>query len=110
MRTVAGIFNSYADAGRAADNLRTIGIPEDRIILLAPGTSTEELDAAVPTTETEQPGMGKAIGGAVGGAIGVAGGMHIGAAPASLFVPGVGPVLAAGNFRAGAPRLGGGAA
>ncbi len=107
MRTVAGIFNSYADAGRAADNLRSIGIPEDRIILLAPGTSTEELDAAVPTTETEQPGMGKAIGGAVGGAIGIAGGMHIGAAAASLFVPGVGPVLAAGILGAALLGLGG---
>jgi prolyl-tRNA synthetase len=31
-----------------------------------------------------------AIGGTVGGALGVAGGMHLGAAAASLFVPGVG--------------------
>jgi hypothetical protein len=108
MRTVAGIFNSYADAGRAADNLRSIGIPEERISLLAPGTSAEDLDAVVPTTETEQPGMGKALGGAVGGALGVAGGMHIGAAAASLFVPGVGPVIAAGIL--GAALLGAGGA
>ena len=108
MRTVAGIFNSYADASRAVDNLRSIGIAEDRIILLAPGTSEEELDAAVPTTDTEQPGMGKALGGALGGALGVAGGMHIGAAAASLFVPGVGPVLAAGIL--GAALLGAGGA
>ena len=108
MRTVAGIFNSYADAGRAVDNLRTIGIPEDHINLLAPDTSSEELDAAVPTTETEQPGMGKALGGWAGGALGVAGGMHIGAAAASLFVPGVGPVIAAGII--GAALLGAGGA
>jgi hypothetical protein len=108
MSTVAGIFKSYADAGRAADNLRSVGIAEDHINLLAPGASEEELDAAVPTTETEQPGMGKALGGWAGGALGVAGGMHIGAAAASLFVPGVGPVLAAGIL--GAALLGAGGA
>lgn len=109
MITVAGIFNSYVDASRAAGNLRKAGIAEDRINLLAPGTELSELEKEVPTTETEQPGMGKAIGGAVGGALGVAGGLHMGAAAASLFVPGVGPILAAGI--AGAALLGlGGAA
>jgi hypothetical protein len=52
--------------------------------------------------------MGKAIGGWAGGALGVAGGMHIGAAAASLFVPGVGPVIAAGLI--GAALLGAGGA
>jgi hypothetical protein len=109
MITVAGIFNSYVDASRAVENLRSAGIGEDRINLLAPGTQLEQLEKDVPTTETEQPGMGKALGGAVGGALGVAGGLHMGAAVASLFVPGVGPILAAGI--AGAALLGlGGAA
>lgn len=109
MITVAGIFNSYVDASRAVENLRAAGIPEDRINLLAPGTGISELERNVPTTETEQPGMGKALGGAVGGALGVAGGLQMGAAAASLFVPGVGPILAAGL--AGAALLGlGGAA
>ncbi|MBD0373565.1 MAG: hypothetical protein ICV60_22215 [Pyrinomonadaceae bacterium] len=109
MITVAGIFNSYVDASRAVGNLRSAGVPEDRINLLAPGTQLDELEKDVPTTETEQPGMGKALGGAVGGALGVAGGLHMGAAAASLFVPGVGPILAAGI--AGAALLGlGGAA
>lgn len=109
MITVAGIFSSYVNASRAVENLRSAGIPEDRITLLSPGTQMDELEREVPTTETEQPGMGKAIGGAVGGALGVAGGLHMGAAAASLFVPGVGPILAAGI--AGAALLGlGGAA
>jgi hypothetical protein len=108
MRTVAGIFNSYVDASRAAENLRSLGLSEERISLLAPGTTQEQLEEAVPTTETEQPGMGKAVGGTVGGALGVAGGMHIGAAAASLLVPGVGPVLAAGIL--GAALLGAGGA
>jgi hypothetical protein len=108
MSTVAGIFQSRADAERAAENLRSAGISDDRINLLTPGTTPEEMEAAVPTTETEQPGMGGALGGTVGAALGAAGGMHIGAALASLLVPGVGPVFAAGVL--GAALLGTGGA
>lgn len=106
MKTVAGIFKSYLDAGRAAELLRSAGVTEEQINFLAPEASKEEIEKAVPTTETEGPGMGGAIGGTVGGALGVAGGMHIGAAAASLFVPGVGPILAAGIL--GATLLGAG--
>lgn len=108
MSTVAGIFKSRADAERAAKNLSSAGISSDHINLLMPGTTDEELEAAVPTTETEQPGMGGALGGTVGAAMGAAGGMHIGAALASLLIPGVGPVLAAGVI--GAALLGAGGA
>lgn len=108
MSTVAGIFNSRSDAERAAENLRSAGFEPENINLLSPGMSDEEVDTAVPTTETEQPGMGKAIGGTVGGAMGAASGATIGAAAASLFVPGIGPVLAAGLL--GAALLGAGGA
>jgi hypothetical protein len=108
MSTVAGIFQSRADAERAAENLRSAGIATDNINLLTPGTTDEQLESAVPTTETEQPGMGGALGGTVGAAMGAAGGMHIGAALASLLVPGVGPVIAAGVI--GAALLGAGGA
>jgi hypothetical protein len=107
MSTVAGIFNSSAEAGHAVEALRTAGISEDRISLLTPGSSGQQLDD-VPTTETEQSGMGKAVGGVVGGALGIAGGLPLGAAAASLLVPGVGPVLAAGII--GAALLGAGGA
>jgi hypothetical protein len=110
MSTVAGIFQSRADAERATMNLSSAGIATDRISLLTPGTTDEELEAAVPTTETEQPGMGGALGGTVGAAMGAAGGMHIGAALASLLVPGVGPVLAAGVIGAALLGIGGAAA
>ena len=109
MITVAGIFKSYVDASRAVENLRAAGISEDRVNLLSPGTELDELEREVPTTETEQPGMGKALGGAVGGALGVAGGLQMGAAAASLFVPGVGPILAAGIAAAALLGLGGAA-
>ena len=108
MSAVAGIFNSRSDAARAAANLQSAGFLEDNISLLTPGMSDRQVDETVPTTETEQPGMGTAMGTAVGGALGAAGGATIGAAAASLFVPGVGPILAAGII--GAALLGAGGA
>lgn len=108
MRTVAGIFNTRADAERATEHLRSIGIDDKRISLLTPDTTDEQIEAAVPTSDTEQPGMGAAMGGTVGGAMGIAGGATMGAAAASLFVPGVGPVIAAGII--GAALLGAGGA
>ena len=110
MSTVAGIFKSRADAESALENLRSAGIADDDISFLTPGTTDEELEAAVPTTETEQPGMGTAFGGVVGAALGTAGGIHIGTALASLLVPGVGPVLAAGVLAAALFGVGGAAA
>jgi hypothetical protein len=107
MSTVAGIFNSTAEAERAVEGLRSTNIGEDHVSLLTPGTSRRQLED-VQTTETEQPGMGSALGGTVGGALGIAGGLHLGAAAASLLVPGVGPVLAAGLI--GAALLGAGGA
>ena len=108
METVAGIFRSRAQAESAVQNLMSAGVSADKINLLMPGTTPEEIESQVPTTETEQPGMGSAIGGTVGGALGIAGGMHLGAAAASLFIPGVGPIFAAGLL--GAALLGAGGA
>jgi hypothetical protein len=107
MKTVTGILSSRSAAEHAVKLLRGIGISADRINLLTPDASHSEL-AEVPTTETEQPGMGAAMGGVVGGALGAAGGMSLGAAVATLLVPGVGAVLAIGL--AGAALLGAGGA
>jgi hypothetical protein len=65
--------------------------------------------ASVPVSETEQPGMGVAMGSVVGGAVGVASGLGAGAALASLLVPGVGPILAGGLMGATVLGLGGAA-
>src|SRR5436190_1848520 len=108
MESIVGIFNSLADAQRASALVQSLGIPEKRIAVLSPHTSQSEIEAQIPTTETEQPGMGAALGGAVGGALGVAGGLHLGAA-ASLLIPGVGPVFAAGLIGAALLGVGGAA-
>lgn len=107
MRTVVGIFPSRPEAERGADSLRKSGLSSDHVNLLSPGSSEREIHS-VPTTDTEQPGMGKAVGGVVGGVVGATGGMGLGAAAASLLVPGVGPVAAVGL--AAAALLGAGGA
>lgn len=110
MQSIVGIFNSLADARRAAAILKSSGIAEDRISVLSPHTSETEFEAQVPTSEAEQPGMGRAVGGTVGAALGVAGGASAGAAVATLLIPGVGPVLALGLLGAAILGAGGAAA
>lgn len=107
MKTIVGILRSRSDAELAVERLSRIGINTENINLLVPEAAPRKLEE-VPTTETEQPGMGSAIGGVVGGALGAAGGMGIGAAVATLLVPGAGAVLAMGV--AGAALLGAGGA
>ena len=106
MKTAAGVFRLYQTARDAAGALRRAGFSENQVNLLSPASSEEEIHA-VPTSDTEQPGVGGAIGGMLGGAIGVAGGLELGMA-AAVLIPGVGPILAFGL--AGAALLGAGGA
>lgn len=92
MKTVVGIFTERAAAERAMRAIEAAGIPRDKISLVFP---EDRSLAGVPTTEAEPPGIGRAIGGVVGGATGAATGLQAGAL-VSMFVPGVGPVLALG--------------
>jgi hypothetical protein len=94
MKTVVGIFTTSAAAERAADQLVARGLARECLNYLIPGASPTPLEA-VPTTETEQPGMGKVLGGVVGGVAGASGGL-LGAAVASAIVPGIGPITAIG--------------
>ncbi|HLN59150.1 MAG TPA: hypothetical protein VK416_11360 [Thermoanaerobaculia bacterium] len=71
MRTVVGIFSSPAAAQRATRDLVNAGVPPARIRQLTPGSPEREIHSAIPTTETEQPGMGKAVGAVVGGVVGL---------------------------------------
>jgi len=109
MVSVVGIFRSLVEAGQAVARIRTIPIPGDRINLLSPGPAEEEQKELerVPLSEAEQPGMGGGLGAVVGGAVGLAGGMSAGAAIASLFITGVGPIVAIGLAAAGILGAGG---
>jgi hypothetical protein len=104
MQVVTGIFKSENDAETAVTELKNLGIPEKRIGIVRPGNRPERLEAGVPVTDSEDPGMGRAMGAAVGGAMGAAGGATAGLAVASLVVPGIGPLVAFGMV--GAALLG----
>lgn len=95
MESVTGILSSRAEAERVVDQLRSIGIERDHLNLLTQGNKAGAIDD-VPTTDTEQPGMGSALGAVVGGIIGGAGGVMLGSTLATVFLPGVGPILAIG--------------
>ena len=110
METIVGIFRSRADAERAVQQLRNIGISNNRIGFLTPGSKERTVESSTPVTDAEPPGIGKALGATVGGALGAAGGATMGAALASLAVPGVGPVIAAGLVGAALLGTGGAAA
>ncbi len=104
MQAVTGVFSSRDKADKAVNELRNLGIPEKRLGIVAPGSAPERLEAGVPVTDSEAPGMGRAMGAAVGGAMGAAGGATAGLAVASLAVPGIGPLIAFGMV--GAALLG----
>ena len=104
MQAVTGVFRSQDQAEDAVKQLRSLGIPDNRIGIVRPGSQPERLESGVPVSDTEEPGMGRAMGAAVGGAMGAAGGATAGLAVASLMVPGIGPLLAFGMI--GAALLG----
>ncbi len=109
METIVGIFTSLEKARGAIKQLKSLGILDQRLVLLTPGSNASEAEAEVRTIDAEAPGIGQALGATVGGAMGVAGGYTLGAAAASLMVPGVGPIIAAGILSAAILGIGGAA-
>jgi hypothetical protein len=107
MQSIVGTFRSRAAADRAVDGLRAVGLAPDRIAFVTPEIGPEEL-ADLPTTNAEEPGIGKAITGYVGGVIGASGGLALGTVLAGALLPGVGPLIVAGL--GGAILLGAGGA
>ena len=104
MAIVTGVFKSRGEAEEAVRDLRAANIDAEHIGFLTPEMTEAELEARARVTDSERPGLGKAMGAVVGGAMGTAGGASLGAAAASLIVPGVGPLIAAGVL--GAALLG----
>ncbi|HEX2271972.1 MAG TPA: hypothetical protein VHH35_20685, partial [Pyrinomonadaceae bacterium] len=96
MEIVTGVFKSRDEAEKVVNQLKGLGVAEERIGLITPGTKTDQVKGGVPVTDSEDSGMGRAMGAAVGGGLGAAGGATLGLAAASLAVPGIGPVIAFG--------------
>jgi len=94
MQTVAGVFKSRQSAREVAGELLRTGFSGRQVMALFPGASEHEIHS-LPTSTTEQPGMGSAIGGVLGASLGAAAGFELGVYATAL-IPGVGPVIAAG--------------
>jgi hypothetical protein len=99
MQAVVGIFDTIQDARRGAQEAFR-AVPAARLRLVSPDACSDEIDT-LPTDESEQPGMGAAVGGVVGGAVG--------AALASLVAPPVGAAAVAGIAGGALLGAGGGA-
>jgi hypothetical protein len=96
MQTVVGVVRHHSETERIVEALRDIEVADRHISVLSP-TASEAALRGVPTTEAEQLGIGRTIGSVVGGAAGTAGGLAV----ASVALPGVGPVIAAGAIALG---------
>jgi hypothetical protein len=106
MHNLVGIFRECATADSAVRELLQAGIPQNRIIFMS-GLDSAAAATGLPTTDAEPEGMGKTVGEFVGGVTGASAGLALGSALASLFVPGVGPIMAAGIGAAALLGLGG---
>jgi hypothetical protein len=96
MEIVTGVFDTRQQAESAVNQLRALGLTEKQIGYVTPERKHAQPSVRVPVTDSEDSGMGQAMGAAVGGAMGAAGGATLGLAAAALIIPGVGPVLAFG--------------
>ena len=106
MEPVVGVFTSRDEAASAAVALRRRGLPLEKIQLLLPGDS-EGLETLVPTDDSEQSGVAKAVGGVTGGAFGASAGLGLASVVASAAVPGIGAVTAIGLAAAALFGMGG---
>jgi hypothetical protein len=104
-RTIARLFDSYADASSAVVALEAAGFHRDDISLIARGS--DATDTRVDTDDASagsSAGTGAAIGSVVGGGAGLLAGIG------ALAIPGLGPVVAAGWLVAALAGAGVGAA
>jgi len=105
MKTVVGTFPSQTAVEAAVNGLRQSGIDRSRINVLTPRSGPAEI-RAVPEEDAEAEGVGTAMGAVVGGAAGMSAGLAL-PTVLTLFIPGLGPVVAAGAVGAALLGLGG---
>ena len=96
-KTIARLFDDFADAERAVGELERIGVPHGDISLVSHQDAEhhhhkirDPHDNTAGEAATKDAGAGAAVGGVVGAAGGVLAGLGM------LAIPGIGPVVAAG--------------
>jgi uncharacterized membrane protein len=104
MKTVVGSFDTFQDASRAADELRTAGIADSEINVVSNNVTAK---GEVRRDATKDDGSKTATGAIAGGAIGGIAGAAV--SLMGLAIPGIGPILAAGPIAAALAGAGAGA-
>ncbi|MBE9192547.1 signal transduction histidine kinase LytS [Gloeocapsopsis crepidinum LEGE 06123] len=96
-RRAIGVFSSYLDAEQAISELRDRGFSMDKISIIARDEATQDEIAGIDVNDTfdNKAGEGATAGALTGGVLGGITGLLVGLG--SLVVPGVGPVLFAGE-------------
>lgn len=97
MRTLAHVYDSYAEASRVVSSLEAAGVPQTDISLVSGDKSAKAGESRTGTTSGDAKegaatgaGTGATVGTALGGGAGLLAGLG------SLAIPGVGPLVAAG--------------
>ncbi len=104
-KTVVGLFNTREEAREVINDLVNSGFSRDSISLMARGKDKDTWTRGDTGEEREGGTLeGAATGAAIGGGIGLVVGL------ASLAIPGVGPIIAAGPLATALAGLGVGAA
>lgn len=94
-RLVVGLFSGPYNAGRALTALREAGVEADQVSVVAKNTDArgelvDQTEMGEPQDRRADTLVGALTGSALGGALGLG----------ALFIPGVGPVVAAGALAA----------
>lgn len=109
-KTISKLYDNYADAERAVNELEAAGLSHSEISLVANNSDnwhdSKKVDRDGDGTDdrAEAAGKGAGIGGGIGAAAGLAAGLGL------LAIPGLGPVVAAGWLAATATVAAAGAA
>lgn len=88
MKTITGLFDTYAEAERAVLALKASGIAEDDISLIS--RDPDHVGESADNATSDGIGVGSGLGLVAGGAGGLLAGLGM------LAIPGIGPVVAAG--------------
>src|SRR5215212_6247541 len=107
-RTIARMFDSYADASAAVRELESAGFSHDDVSLIANRGDGGGGDTTTTTTTDSDTGTGAGTGATLGTIVG--GGAGLLAGLGALAIPGLGPIVAAGWLVAALTGAGAGAA
>lgn len=106
--TISRLYDSYASAERAVQNLEAAGVPHSDISIVANNSDNwygkKDRDGDGVDDRAEAAGKGAGLGAGLGGTAGLLAGLGL------LAIPGLGPVVAAGWLAATAVGAAAGAA